>query len=866
MEILRIADRYEREKAVTLCENLMEKHALVPVIGAGFSFETPTDNGGTIPSSDNLFGELFSYVEKYSGYSKDELGEIKKSSLSEIANDFWTIRARIPEEALKKFDTYIQNNFLNISFRKGVQEAFLNIRWPQIFSLNYDTLIEDYNKDYYPIIPYDKINRRYYEEKLRLYKLHGDAKRYLNTGEKRYLILSKDQYVESMMNTENEDMLNELLTAFSSKSILFFGCGLTDELDLLYTSRLSVKDRAHSIDPLRQAIIYISYENEDTIGAPVSTRKCDLLSQYGVTHIFRISSEEQSTALFQELSEFSSHISEPGVNDYLEKYSSIRYEQLSSNDVNSRDFLFQENLIWKHINEHIITLPGFFTSRTKTKEIIDCIISKEPLLFISGNFFSGKTFALLEIARHFATKKVYVFPSGTNVSQEQLEVLLVKKNALLFFDARSLTTAQIKYISNESELNIVSKNGSCFIIVIEATDAPMYKYIFEARNTMRMYKQFRISGCLDSFEEPAFNRSIGAISLPPYFKKDTLLDYIVRNEKELIVDSTRENFFLEPQKELLSNNQKQRIKALIMLATEIRIPAKRAIQFGIDRPINDMIRCCKQHEGSSVIEKDYSVYCGDSSGYEFVCNSKYWIIRALSAYANSQTNSIETISDAYLSIIHDNRRFYSDDVKFFQISEPYYFFDHIQVLFNHRWFPNSSKLLNAIYDKLLPVLSNSFQFLHQKAKGKLVIAQVQVRNKRFGEAKQSLNDALINIVRAIDLAKQYPEAKNIDETLLHMIYTKGRILIEYSCISSRRVPQAVETCYDLYDAQKTIREDAYDFVTSVGNDKKSFNQFIRILTTNQNIRTSPDLNMEKAEALLLRWTGKHYKYSRKKHR
>lgn len=82
MEILRIADRYEREKAVTLCENLIEKHALVPVIGAGFSFETPTDNGGTIPSSDNLFSELFSNVEKYSGYSKDELGEIRKSSLS----------------------------------------------------------------------------------------------------------------------------------------------------------------------------------------------------------------------------------------------------------------------------------------------------------------------------------------------------------------------------------------------------------------------------------------------------------------------------------------------------------------------------------------------------------------------------------------------------------------------------------------------------------------------------------------------------------------------------------------------------------------------------------------------------------------
>ena len=801
------------------------------------------------------------------GYSKDELDDVRRSSLSEIANDFWNIRTRIPEAALKAFDTYIQRNFLNLSFRKGFQEAFLDVHWPQIFSLNYDTLIEDYCRNYYPIIPYDRINRRFYEKKLRLYKLHGDAKKYLSTGDKRYLILSKDQYIESMMNPENEDMLNELLTAFSSKSILFFGCGLSEELDLLYTSQLTVKDRAHSIDPVHQAIIYISFENEDSIGSSFSTRKNDLLSQFGVTHVFRLSSEEQSAAFFRELADFSSHISEPRVNDYLEKYSSIRYEQLRPNDVNGRDYLFQENLIWSHIDDHLVTLPGFQINRTKTKEIVDCIISGEPLCFISGNFFSGKTFVLLEIARHFATRKEYIFPSGTSVTQEQLEALLEKKDTLFFFDARSLTTAQIKFLSNESALNLVSENGSCFIIVIEATDAPMYKYIFEARNTVRIYKQFRVSGCLDSFEEPAFNRAIGAISLPPYLKSDTILDYIVRNEKELITDAKKDILFLDPQKELLSKNQRQRIKALIMLATEIRIPAKRAIQFGIDGPINEIIRCCRQSESSSVIEKDYFLYSGDSSGYEFVCNSKYWIIRALSAYASSQANSIDTISDAYLSILKDNRRLYSDDdVKFYQISEPYYFFDHIQVLFNHRWFPNSSKLMNSIYDKLLPVLSNSFQFLHQKAKGKLVIAQVQVRNKRTEEAKKSLSEALINIIRAIDLAKQYPEAKNIAETLLHMIYTKGRILIEYSCVSPRRVPQAVETCYDLYDAQKSIREDAYDFVTGVGNDKKSFEQFKRILATDPTIRRFSDLNTEKAEALLLRWTGKQYRFSRQNHR
>ena len=248
-----------------------------------------------------------------------------------------------------------------------------------------------------------------------------------------------------MMNSENEDMLNELLTAFSSKSIIFFGCSLSEEIDLLYSSQLSVKERANSIDTNQQSIIYVSFEDDDAISALFPARKCDLLAQYGVTHIFRISSEEQSRTFFRELADFASYVSDYSVNGYLEKFSSIRYDQLKSYDTNSREYLFQENLIWKKFGDHVITLPGFFISRSKTKDIVDCI-SKEPLCFISGNFYSGKTFTLLEVARYFTSKKVYIFPSGTNISQEQLDVLLGKKDTLLFFDARSLTTAQIKFI------------------------------------------------------------------------------------------------------------------------------------------------------------------------------------------------------------------------------------------------------------------------------------------------------------------------------------------------------------------------------------------------------------------------------------
>ena len=813
MEILKLNDDNERAKALYLCNNLIEKRSLVPVIGAGFSYDTPTDNNGVIPSSSDLREELLLFITEFSGYSKEEIEDIKQNKLTDIARIFWSIQSRIPEDALKQFDNYIQKNFTSISFRKGYQEAFLAVRWPQMFSLNYDTLIENYNHDYYPIIPFARINKRYYEEKLKLYKLHGDAARFLDTGESRYLILSNDQYIESMLNEENEDMLNELINAFSSKSIIFFGCGLTGELDLLYASQLRVKERVKSIDPNHQAVIYMSFENEASISIPFSARKQDLLSEYGVTHVFRVSSEQQSTEFFLTLANVAARLVQPNINDTLEKYSSIRFNQLNRDDTNSRDYLFHENLIWKHLDDHSITLPGYHISRSVVKDIIETIQNKEPLCFISGNFYSGKTFALLEVARYFSTKKVFIFPSGVSLTESQLEVILGKRESYFFFDARSLTTSQIKKISRENELYRISANGSCFIVVIEATDAPMYKYIFESRDITRDYKQFRISGVLNAAEEPVFNKQIGLISLPPYYKGDTILDYIVHNEKELIRGTASDDYFLEPKKELLAKNQKVRIKALIMLATEIRIPAMRAIKFNVDSAINDMIKCIRQGDGASVIEKDYSAYCGDSSGYEFVCNSKYWIIRALSAYANSQITGISVIADAYLSIIQDYRQIHKEnDVRFYQTCEPYYFFDHIQVLFNYHWFPNSSKLVNAIYDKLLPVLANSFQFLHQKAKGKLTIAQTQIKNKSFNEGKKSLNDALMNITRAIELARLIPEAKHIDETLLHMIYTKGRILIEFSCVSIKRVPQAVDSCYELYEAQQSFRHDVYDFV------------------------------------------------------
>lgn len=103
MEVLNILNPKDKSDALELCKNLIEKNILIPVIGAGFSFDTQTDYKGCIPSAKKLQMELCNYIKKYSGYSQEEIDQIKASSLPDVADDFWAIYDRIPDEGIVTF-------------------------------------------------------------------------------------------------------------------------------------------------------------------------------------------------------------------------------------------------------------------------------------------------------------------------------------------------------------------------------------------------------------------------------------------------------------------------------------------------------------------------------------------------------------------------------------------------------------------------------------------------------------------------------------------------------------------------------------------------------------------------------------------
>lgn len=54
VEILNVRNSHEHGKMLELCFNLCQKYALIPVVGSGFSFGSPTDNNGIYHQSVSL--------------------------------------------------------------------------------------------------------------------------------------------------------------------------------------------------------------------------------------------------------------------------------------------------------------------------------------------------------------------------------------------------------------------------------------------------------------------------------------------------------------------------------------------------------------------------------------------------------------------------------------------------------------------------------------------------------------------------------------------------------------------------------------------------------------------------------------------
>ncbi|MHB1041465.1 MAG: SIR2 family protein [Eubacteriales bacterium] len=784
MQIVDWSNVSEQNNLLNEIKTLIKVKRLVPIIGAGFTSGTETRHG-TVPNGNELKDFLIRQLELLLGMGAEDTADLKRGNLSATADIYWNAL-----EKSKKITTSYENNLMeymegNFSKVKTLEQHlsnFLNCNWRYIYTLNFDDAIESTIRGMEIIVPYSKQNKRRLEKKNCLYKIHGDIGQFLKTGDPNYCILSKKQYIDAITSEHNRDMLSMLQNDFYSNSIIFIGCGLDEELDLLFASELKLVNKSKIIDDTHKAIYYVYYDEKRATEKDIPKVKQLKLENYGVTNAIWVKSIKELKSFCNAVYECHLEAQKIMESDELDKYNGIRFQQLDKSNNDSIRYLFYSDTVRIEPKTKTITLPSFFIKRSITRDLIrDFDENCDVIQILYGNRFSGKTYCLFDIMQELYAYNTYYFPSDVALDDKVLSRLLETPKTLLLFDEGSITLEQMRSKIFECVGRLKSQMIH-IILVVNKADKDFARYYFSNRSNfvpeVKFYevKNRFINDDNKLMEISEFNMRIAVLSLVDYRKNNSILDYLIHVEKGVL---NRADYKLNlPSFNILSSQRTDELKAMIILASKGTISSQNAIDYGIDE---SMYNICKN--AGSAVQRDYlyniEITEDSHSGYKFVANSQYWIFRCLSKFADEESNHMY-IAQAYYSIIYDSMSLYKlttgeMNLAFYREIKPYYLLDNIQSIFSKEFSGGTIRLPNKIYEKLHPLLTDNYHFLHQEAKCKLRYSR---RIDNTTEKKEQLDIACRNIGRAYDLAERR-SSPYIEYTLGHMLVTKALILTNY---------------------------------------------------------------------------------------
>lgn len=194
--------------------NIVNKIRLNEIVlwaGSGFSLYAG------MPSSKDLIRAIINEAAP----NEQEILKNKPQSLPEIAEEFYQMRNCSKSDLIKIIKNKVDINPKNILVHMALTKI------PQIKTIittNYDTLFEKaYGSNILPIVSNQVIPFANSQEKIKLYKIHGDFSYTDN------IILTKSDYINFFKDKQYEPIWNNIRTIIGGSSILFIGYSIEDE-------------------------------------------------------------------------------------------------------------------------------------------------------------------------------------------------------------------------------------------------------------------------------------------------------------------------------------------------------------------------------------------------------------------------------------------------------------------------------------------------------------------------------------------------------------------------------------------------------------------------------------------------------------
>lgn len=754
-------------EAESLLKTCFKNRSLIPIIGAGFTMGCRTKNR-TVPDGPKLKEIMTDAILTNSQKLSDKKELLNKRDFKGISEIFQN-DTHVPKNIVKNI---INEYFIEVILPKEKID-FLCSGWPYIYTFNIDDAIER-NGPFKPVIPYLKISNDSKKIKC-VYKLHGDASHEVIYDEATSLIFSSSQYVRSLI--KNDSMILFLSNDIYENNIIFIGCSLNNEIDLMYavvgmsekpikeTNRIYVTDRRpNEIDE-----IDLETYNIDTVL---------LVDNYDnfyktVNHIYQ---------------DLGSELQDP-----LCHYLANKIQTLPKTKDSNIDYLLKADAsldVCRHL-----TKPFYLVEREVKCKILESAL-RSPLTIIRGRRFSGKTLLLQDIAVSIKNKTVFFFPSITSISDEFFIKIFHKKDSVFVFDTNVLDFNKAMLI--RSNIKRLEEKSSSVIIACNPSET-------DVANTF-------IANCEDESFFELDNRFTGS-ETDQLNNKLSQLGIINWNKTKNILDNT---YFMQesyPSKKAQIVQQSQlndeEIKSIIILC--IFDKTYSTITRAINLSHNDLQALVQKLHPLLDIEITSPIESHHHSKYKVIANSKAWLFKLVADYYVSNSNN------KIVNLIIDLVKAFHNNSEYKYLSEKLIMFDNLNQIFGGRK-GGVAHLILELYKELQNILFADPDYWLQRAKAilKLDYRTVEEVNDGIDYAKKALNDG-----------KRDKTIINAEFTIA-LLYGKLCKLNKYSDIE--QVKDCVEWFYRAINNNQFNRDYVDSVIKETRGQKGYFYHFCKYLS------------------------------------
>lgn len=680
-----------------LLRTMFHRRNLVLVCGAGFTRGAKA-KAGTVPSAIDLKQIML-------GILKDNVGDdalaLSTLSFPEIAEHFLNPEF-VPTETVKQILTSL---FTRVVLPQQ-QKNFLRCPWPYIYTFNIDDGVESNSEYKTKVLPNRKLATDFKSTIPCVFKIHGDATEELLYDEPSKIIFSTGQYVRSL--TRNQSMLNAIRTDLVENNVMFVGCSLDNEIDLLYALA-----EYQGMFPEGRRSIYV------TTNAP-SRFQAAKLKQHGVNTIL----------LVDDYDDFYRRVSKvgQGESDGTEEIASALLTPTSISALGQDRRTNQGYLLQDSALADLDKVPYYYAQRDIEPALIRAT-ETYPITLLRGRRFSGKTLMLRHITQSARAKNVYMFSSRATVTEETAAGLILVKNGLLIFDANVLSPG-VAYTFGK-EMQRLEDNGTSIIVAANRTEpdisGTLSRFVPEQAD-------FDLDNRLSPSELSNLNSKLDDLGLLRFEENRSLLD----NTFRLIKQYQATTSILTVRRPMSDDEMELMLviavadKAHSSLATALGIRADHVFDF-CERfaPILDRT------------ETSRSEFRDTGSRFKIIANSKlglaYQIAHAVKANGyNWLSSRLEAVVGKLLML-----------PRYRQIANAMFMFDSINYVLTQASTGGERTgfrpVVRQVYESLQPLLNDSPDYWLQRAKATLnvdddemsLISGIEFALKAYSEADRT---------------------------------------------------------------------------------------------------------------------------------